>query len=78
MRFNRKKMTLLMKNKNFMKDFAFNWYRQSFRHYARDLDNIFLEDHHRRNVLLKEEKNLNDLVIRKVAYSVCCSKLYFD
>lgn len=82
----RKKMTRLVKNKNFVDAFTFAWDRDAFKHYAWDLDKLFVEAEERRNKLRAEEKKLflifgeilPEVVVRKVAFHVKCLGLFFE
>lgn len=72
----RKKLTTLTKNKDFVMAFESGWNRELFESYGSDLDGIFREAVERRDVLLTEQEKLTsifkdylpDLVIRKISF----------
>lgn len=73
---NSKKLTFLMKNKNFVTAFESGWDRKMFKNYNNHLDDIFEDALEKRDILQSEEKKLYlilkdylpELVISKVSY----------
>lgn len=86
MRRNRKKLTRLVRNVDFVEAFKSGWSRETFKNYASDLDIIILEAEERKTNWISEEKKLlsifkdflPELVIRKLAFHVKCQDLYFE
>lgn len=79
MRRERKKLTLLTRNDEFVSAFRCRWSRESFKYYCNDLDDIFEDAVKRRDVLMSEARNLRlmfedfnlpELVVQKLAYFV--------
>lgn len=76
MRKNMKRLVTLTKNFEFRDKFRTGWDRESFRHYARELDDVFTDAENRRIKFEAEEKKLYSvfknclprLAIEKIAY----------